>query len=272
MRLREVLLTLGFLVAYGLPAFSSGMSVGQIISTFSLGASEYEEPTCVYRDNDYVYAVFNCRGIWQLRTFSPAGAYIREINSWSYLAEADHSTYGAGYYTAVYQYGSEAKVVDLTLNTCSAVASWVPATLPYGFAYIPGSSYKYVSDGARVSRYTVGGSLLSSFNIPTDACSISATSSFAGYSGEYIVVPKRERAPYSQAFVYTPVGSLVGSFYIPFGSTLGAVCGPGYPSTYGTTLWCAQYVYPHGFIYQLYLGNGVGVEPASLGRVKAAYR
>jgi len=94
---------------------------------------------------------------------------------------------------------------------------------------------------------------------------------WAGVDNEYVITQYGN----SSFAVYTPGGSLVTIF--PNGSpgVYGIAVDPGYPSSYGPTLWGIDYY--SGYCYQIDLGNGDGtdqtnVTPASLGKVKALFR
>jgi hypothetical protein len=122
-----------------------------------------------------------------------------------------------------------------------------------------------------VYRYPTAGSLVGSFPIPGPYIGgIAATTKYKGRSGEYIVAAVWAYDT-DAVLVYNAGGSVVGTFDAP-GTTYGCVCGPGYPSSAGTTYWCNLYTGPTRWAYQLSLGNGVAVEPVSVGKVKALFR
>ncbi|HUU57512.1 MAG TPA: hypothetical protein VMW93_09230, partial [bacterium] len=79
------------------------------------------------------------------------------------------------------------------------------------------------------------------------------------------------------AHVYTGSGSHLRSFRLWSSSeNFAALCGPGYPAACGDTYWCLQVHEPGAYqmerIFQISLGNGVAVAPASVGRIKTLYR
>ncbi len=188
----------------------------------------------------------------------------------AHAGDADHSVLGEGY-AATIAGTTPRPVRDFSLGTGSVANSWQPFDHVRGYAYIPGGSYKYVGHNGYVYRYTVGGSLVSSFSGDGE---LAATDKYSALAGEYILTVKGRRTT-----VYTSDGSRVASFGITPSNILynnGAVCGPGYPEYYGNTLWCLfvcdnQYS-SDAYAYQIYLGNGVAVEPTSLGKIKALYR
>ncbi len=251
---------------------------GSVISSFDArpGYRMFVQGIC--RDADYVYAVvgdYTNNKIIRLFMYTPSGSFVREEGiipgPYPIYGDADHSVLGVGYFAIVY---GESAVRDIDLATGSLVSSWSPRADILGYGYIPNGAYKYVqAKGGGVYRYAAGGSLVGSFAAPGGR-SIAVTDKFSGSSGEYVVVA------YDYALViFTKAGSRVRSFPVkpaPRALLSGAVCGPGYPRECGTTLWCHYWegggVWTNHFVYQLSLGNGVAVAPASVGKVKALFR
>jgi hypothetical protein len=249
---------------------SAFAGVGSVISSFRLD-SEFHSG--IYRDRDYVYAVYyryNAPVICILK-YTPAGSWVGIVcylNRGGY-AEADHSPLGEGYFSLT-ESGTPDVIHDRELGGGSIVGSWVPGSDIKGFAYIPGGRYKYVTDGWRVWRFTVSGSLASSFY--TNCVTLAATDVFRGKRGEYVIA-----AGHKVITVYNGAGSLERTFGAPpYMTNSGAVCGPGYPEDCGTTCWCIYDRYPQPYnepyVYQISLGNGVAVAPASVGKIKAMLR
>jgi hypothetical protein len=251
-------------------AAAAHAGVGSVLSSFSL-LNEFHSG--IYRDRDYVYAVYyryNAPVIFLLK-YTPAGSYVGTLcylNRGGY-PDADHSALGDGYFSLIAS-GTTDFVHDRETGGGSIVGSWCPGADIKGFAYIPGSGYKYVTDGWCVWRYTVSGSLISSFY--TNCVSLAATDLFRGKSGEWVIA-----AGHEVITIYNSAGSLKRTFSPPRDMTnSGAACGPGYPDDCGTTLWCIYDRYPQPYnepyVYQISLGNGVAVTPASVGKVKALFR
>jgi len=251
--------------------------LGSIISSFRIG-SLWGYYYCISRDNSYVYVIMDYQegGGSPLKAYTPDGEFAFSSGVGSpFHFEADHSVLGDGYLAVVHWYQTM-RIYDYVARTGSVVGSWAPLEKMYSYAFIPGGRYKYVVSGEYaqdyyVYRFTKEGSLVSSFSTGLGIGGLAATDKFAGRDGEYLVVAKRW-----YRYVYTTSGSLIASFnhYQSDTTNHGCVCGPGYPADYGTTLWYLQSVrYENdAYVFQAYLGNGVAVAPASVGKIKALYR
>ncbi len=232
----------------------------------------------IYRDADYVYAVvgdYTNNRINYLYRYTPSGSFVENVRvlpgPYSVYGDADHSTLGTGYFAVIY---GDNSVRDISMATGSLVSSWSPRADILGYGYIPNGAYKYLlAEGGGVYRYAATGSFVGSF-AAAGGRSIAVTDRFLGSGGEYVVV-----AHDYVLVIYTASGSRVRSFPVkpaPRALLSGAMCGPGYPGECGVTLWCHYWegggVWTNHFVYQLSLGNGISVEPASVGKVKALYR
>ena len=250
--------------------------VGSIISSFHLGGL-WGLYYCISRDNSYVYVIrdYQVGGGSTLFAFMPNGKFAFSSGVGPFNSEADHSVLGDGYMAVVHWYQGT-RIYDYAASTGSVVGSWAPLEKMSAYAFIPGGRYKYVITrdypySGYLCRFTTEGSLAGSFSVGPEAGALAATDTFAGRSGEYLIVAKG-----SLMTVYSASGSVVAS-YVHFQSPTsnhGCVCGPGYPAEYGTTLWYVQSVWYEydAYVFQAYLGNGVGVAPASVGKVKALFR
>jgi len=233
----------------------------------------------IYRDASYVYAVVGDYTVNFNRfyRYTPSGSLVGSgggvAGPYCSYGDADHSTLGAGYFAAIYGKNS---VRDINIATGSVVSSWSPLADMYGYAYVPGGTHKYVLvKGGTVYRFTVAGSLVSSFGVGWGK-SLAASARFAGRAGEFVIVAA-DRA----ANVYSGDGSLIRTFVVPEAPYLclkhdTAVCGVGYPGECNTTLWAHLTdrlpPWDRDFVYQISLGNGVAVAPTSIGKIKALYR
>ncbi|MEE9457532.1 MAG: hypothetical protein V3W11_10330 [bacterium] len=230
----------------------------------------------IYRDSSYVYAVVGdyTKNHNMLNKYTVSGSLVGGTGlagPYCSYGDADHSTLGSGYFAAIY---GKSSVRDINLATGSLVSSWSPLADMYGYAYIPGGAYKYVlAEGRTVYRFTVTGSLVSSFAVGWGK-SLAASDRFAGRSGEFVIV-----AADGAVKVYSGGGSLVRTFAVsrpPYFRHDTAVCGPGYPAECNTTLWAhltdRMPPWDRDCVYQVSLGNGVAVAPASVGRIKALFR
>jgi hypothetical protein len=244
---------------------------GSVISSFRALSGDY--PMGAYRDADYVY-VINTSSMWAYAMiYTPTGSYVRGIDflllRWM-PEDPDHSYLGPSYITLAVEAG-----VQTFPKTGGVYVRWDHRELKetLGYAHLPRSPYYYVGvtpykDEYIIYRFSTGGSLISSF-IPEFGGKLAATDRFAGSPGEYLI------ASGSPCGVYEPAGSLVATFNHEAGRSLyGGTAGPGYPASWGTTLWVLSPWPLPGEVYQIDLGNGnpSAITPASLGKVKALFR
>jgi hypothetical protein len=176
---------------------------------------------------------------------------------------------GEGYFSLTAS-GTPDVIHDRETGGGSIVGSWCPGVDVKGFAYIPGGSYKYVTDGRYVWRCTTSGRLVSSFS--ANCVSLAAADVLCGRRGEYVVA-----AGHKVITIFNSNGSSLRTFAVPrYMTNSGAVCGPGYPEDCGTTCWCIYDGYPQPYnqpyVYQISLGNGVAVAPTSMGKIKTLFR
>ncbi len=235
-------------------------AVGDVISSFP-----WPSARDAYRDGSYVYCVV---GTNTLRRYTVGGSLVGTValSGLTAAADADHCVAGAGRMTVL---GGGNRIFEYRTSNGSLIRSYAAPPSTTGFAYFPGSAYYFVHSGADVRRYTKAGSLVSSFTVSYSAGPIAATSRFRNRAGNYVVVGSRLSF---YAMVYTGTGSLVTSFVLP-AVTYGCICGPGAPSTHGTTYWCNLRRGTDFYAYQIDLGNtNVAVAPTSLGRLRALYR
>jgi hypothetical protein len=250
--------------------------LGSVISSFRAG-DRWQRDYCISRDNSYVYVIKDYQegGGSPLIAYTPDGKFAFSSKVAAHHFEADHSVLGDGYMAAIHWYGGF-DIYDYSVYSGSIVGSWAPLEKMYAYAFIPGGRYKYVLSGEYAQDYyiyqfTTEGSLVCSFSTGLESGALAATDTFAGRDGEYLIVAK-----HWNRYVYSTSGSLIASFehYQSGRSNYGCVCGPGYPANYGTTLWYIQSTsHPYdAYVFQAYLGNGVPVVPASVGKVKALFR
>jgi hypothetical protein len=250
-------------------AAAAWAGVGDVLSSFSWSGSMRG----IYRDGAYVYGVHQYTyEPAELFIFTPSGSMLpssARLPGLNAAGDADHSSLGADYVAVM---DGTTLLREYVITTGSFVRSTAASGMT-GYAYIPGSGYMYFANGTRVYRYTTAGSLVGSFPIPGGYIGgIAATAKYGGLSGEYVVVAVWAwRHDTDEVFVYNSNGSVAGTFSVP-GTTYGCVCGPGYPSSANATFWCNLYTGVTRWAYQISLGNGVAVEPTSLGKVKALFR
>lgn len=255
--------------ALPVPAFPS---LGSVISSFWIADNYHSYAHGVARDGTYVYYVtVEMSPAFRLYYRYPGGGggmvFIGKFPAGH--GDADRSVLGPGYFADIYRVGEVQTITDFDVATGSAVASWAPfEDNMRGYAYSPALGRKYVGHDSRVYRYDTGGNLLSSFVIGMNMNGLAVTEEFSGYNGEYIIV-----AAGIDSYVLNAQGAIVGSFSYPRGVITACACGPGYPSEYGTTLWCVVDTYMQAvYLSQVSLHNATAIAPASVGKIKALYR
>jgi hypothetical protein len=243
---------------------------GSVISSFSVYG---DFPTGVYRDGDYVY-MFDSAPFHTAAKYTPAGSLVEWIpfsTRGRVFEDPDHSYLGTPYMSVAVESG-----VVTYPKTGGPPARWDHLDLieTVGYAHRPGSPYYFIAvwpgdSDIYVCRFNTAGSLVSSFE-PYYGIKLAATDRFAGVSGDYLITYGGVTCAVREAG-----GSLVATFgqeaaYLLYGGT----AGPGYPASYGTTLWVLRSPAQNDMVYQIDLGNGTAsaVAPASLGRVKALFR
>jgi len=242
-----------------LSASPAAAAVGDVISSFAWSGARN-----VYRDAGYVYCV---AGVNTFRTYTVGGSLVRTVSlsGLTDAGDADHSPAGTGYFAVIER---SSVIYEYAVSSGSFVRSIAAGPGTLGGGYFPGSAYVYVHINPFVLRLTTAGSLVGSFVVSYSAGPLAATNRFDGRAGDYVIVGARTSG---NTMVYTGAGSVVTTFNVP-GTTYGCVCGPGYPSTRGTTYWCNIGVGSSRYAYQVDLGNATAVAPASVGKVKALYR
>jgi hypothetical protein len=268
----------GILVIAGALAFAAAVAFaepGSLISSFLTGNTG-NMPFGAYRDENYVYVFYydNPVSHYALK-YTPAGEYVGITTLWHfrYLPEdPDHSILGSSYFTVAAERG----IVTYAKEGGTSVR-WDHRDLieTLGYAYNPGSPYYFVAvwpdaGDIIVYRFNTGGSLVSTFATDYGA-KLAAPDRFAGMGGDYLITYGG-----SVCAVYEPAGSLITTFNHNAGYGIyGGTAGPGYPASYGTTLWALLVKGTTGnVVCQIDLGNGSpsAVAPASLGKVKALFR
>lgn len=255
---RKVFVLVGVVIASCIAAPAFG-GVGSVISSFP-----WSEARNIYRDANYVYSV---AGANTLRRYTVGGSLLGTVtlSGLTTPGDADHSPSGPGYFAVIER---SSVIYEYVVSSGSFVRSIAAGPGTLGGGYFPGSTYVYIHMSPHVYRFTTAGSLVSSFLVSYSAGPLAATNRFNDVAGDYVVVGSRVSL---YATVYTGSGSRVTSFVLP-AVTYGCVCGPGAPSSRGTTYWCNLRMGVERFAYQIDLGNATAVAPASVGRIKALYR
>lgn len=249
---------------------------GSVISSFKV-AETGDLPFGAYRDDNYVYVIHMAPVFHYATTYTPTGSYVGMSTYWNcrFVPEdPDHSFLGTSYITLAVERG-----LVTYLKGGGNPVRWDHSDLieTLGYAYRPGSPYYFVGVAPEsrdsdyvIYRFNTAGSLIGSFE-PYYGAKLAVADRFAGAPGEYLIT-----FAYSPRTcgVYDPTGSLIATFNNEAGSLYGGTAGPGYPASYGTTLWAlAMQGHRDNVVYQIDLGNWTeAVEPASVGKVKALFR
>jgi hypothetical protein len=133
---------------------------------------------------------------------------------------------------------------------------------------VGGHVFDYVYLATRegvVFRYTSGGSLMGSFATGIEPGDLTGSGGYGSEWGDYIQLSPRGSAGPIYSY-HAHNGSLVGTFNLPGVRN----CGASTPAKCG--YWCIREGIGAFWIYEVYLGSGMPVEPASLGRVKALFK
>jgi len=127
------------------------------------------------------------------------------------------------------------------------------------------ADYVYLATrGGLIRRYSSGGSFLNSFNTGIDVRDLAASGGYYQWWGNFVqVAPRGLPGP---IYSYRSTGSLEGSFALPGTGNLGA---EGISDSF---YWCLRRVDTRLWVYYVFLGGGMPVKPASLGKVKALYK
>jgi hypothetical protein len=270
---RLFLYAAALVLAGAVPALGS---LGSVISSFKVADNWYTYADAVSRDGTYVYYITHD---YQTPAFClnyryPGGGGTGGVFIGYFPAshgDADSSVLGSGYIADIYREGSGPQTItDFDITTGSAVGSWAPLSSMQGYAYDAALGIRYVGSSHYVFRYNGRGSLLNSFSVPVNISGVAATREFAGRPGEYVIVTGGD-----YWYAFTGQGVEVARVPVPWsnGGIGESACGPGYPSEYGTTLWCLGIIGLYDtYVFQFSLHNATAVVPASVGKVKALFR
>jgi len=167
---------------------------------------------------------------------------------------------GAAYDGTNYWGSSYLMAAVYELSSTGSVISTFPNLYTYGLTW--DGQYLWTADcassGQMIRRHTTAGSVVSSFNVPsqiTFACDL-------GWDGAYLWCPDM------RGYIYrlTTAGSIAASFAPPAGRSAGCTFDGAY-----LRLSCYPTSGPWN-IYTIDIGPAPAVAPASFGQVKALYR
>lgn len=256
--------------------------VGSVISSFQISTTSPPYALGIYRDASYVYGVMYSTGTDYLRSFTTAGSVVGSVvlTGATTPRGAAHSHLGSGY-VAICD-ATTKRLNNYAVKTGSQVTSFsYVAVGDQGEPFYNGTEYyicrAYSSNSKQWYRFTTTGSLAgvwTASGYPFTYCRAAAFTKQAAKT-TYMIASEAAN-PNRHAIISMPHGDLIRSWsgtltYI----SNGGICGPGAPTTFGTTYWVNTYI-PTAlalWAFQWDLGKtGVAVTPTSLGKVKSLYR
>lgn len=274
--------------ATGMPPASHD-ALGSVISSFYVSGTS--APVCLgaARDATYVYAIlYSAAGSAVLRTYTPAGSQVGSVTitvpSSGTSRDADISHLGANYLSLTSITSGTAGVLSQVIKSTGSIASSFSVTGPGTYAgdvtYIPSVSYYLIGalySGTSTNVYTTSGSSAGSWSISAAGMSycggLAYATKFNNVTGSYVIVsPWTAGLPH--ATLNYPAGTAVNTSWgaVSGANTNGSCVGAGSAST-EEFFWANQVLNSSSmYMYQIDLGNGVGIAPASLGKVKSLYR
>ncbi len=256
-----------------MPLVAAGLaqaSVGSLISSFKLSGSGPPLATGIYRDWTYVYGILQATGTNYLRSYTANGSVVgsRTLARANQPRDADHSALGGGYFDT-FDLGTK-MLLTYTNGGDFVKARPLPSDTT-AYAYIPGSKTYFIAREEMIFRYTLDDVLVNKFYVGGTIGGLAATPACEGHNGQYVIVGREGAGGYT--YVYTGGGSLVDSFVVPGSGTHGSVVGRADPTKFARAYWCNQNIAGERWAYQVDVGGtGIGVAPASIGKIKTLYR
>ena len=237
-----------------------------IISSFRLTGATPPDPRGIHLYGTSAFVISHTApNVNYLYEFSRQGSFISSMRlvSANVIAETDRlpDTYPRYYFSAVDTGTRDVKIYN---TTGSLVGTFMAAqdAVAIGVDY-----YVYLATPAgTIRRYSPQGNFLGSFTTGIDVRDLAASGGYGIEWGSFVqVAPRGLPGP---IYCYRDLGytaSLAGSFALPGSRSLGAVA-------FHTQYYCLRRVNTRLWIYEVYLGRGMPVEPASLGKVKALFK
>ncbi len=264
-RRASVALAAAVAVIFVAAAFSQPPS---IISSFRLTGAAPPNPRGIYIYGNSAFVIsYTAPGVNFLYEF-PQGSFISSVRlaGANVIAETDRPPegYPGGCFSAVDTGTRDVKIY----TTAGSLVGTFMATPADAVAIGVGghvTDYVYLATrGGVVLRYSPRGSFLSSFNTGINVRDLAASGGYAIYWGYFVqLAPRGLPGPIYSYRGYG--GSLVGTFWLPGTRSLGALGAHTY-------YYCLRRVNTRLWVYRVYLGRGMPVEPASLGKVKALFK
>ncbi len=243
----------------------------EIVSSFRLSGAAPPNPRGIHFYSNSAFVIsYTAPGVNYLYEFSRQGSFISSVRlpGANVIAETDRlpDTYPRYYFSAV---DTGARDVKIYHTTGSLVGTFMAAPADAVAIGVGGHVVDYVYLATRsglIRRYSPQGSFLGSFTTGIDVRDLAASSGYYQRWGNFVqVAPRGLPGPIYSYWGWGYTGSLAGSFDLPGTRSLGAVA-------FGTYYYSLRRVNTRLWVYQVFLGSGMPVEPASLGRIKALYK
>ena len=239
-----------------------------IINSFPLTGAAPPGPCGIHYERNSVFVIsYTAPGENYLYEYSLQGSFVSSLRlpGANVIAETDRlpETYPAYHFSAVDTGTRNVKIY----NTAGSLVGTFMAAADAVAIGVGGREADYVylaTRGGLIRRYSSGGSFLNSFNTGIDVRDLAASGGYYYWWGNFVqVAPRGQPGP---IYCFGSTGSLVGTFALPGTANLGA---EGLDDSF---YWCLRRVNTRLWAYYVYLGSGMPVEPASLGRVKALFK
>jgi hypothetical protein len=240
-----------------------------IISSFRLTGATPPGPRGIHLYGTSIFVIsYNRPNENYLYQYSWQGSFISSfiLPGARALGDADRlpGTYPSYYFAVVDTGANDVKIYTTAASLVGTFFPPPPGTVAIGVGGHVVDLVYYADAGGVIYLYSPQGSFIRSFATGVATGDLTASGGYA-YRWGYFVQLSPRGAP-GPIYSYTEGGSLFGSFILPGTRNCGAMVLQ--PSNY----YCIRQVSTELWIYSVYLGTGMPVEPASLGKVKALYK
>jgi hypothetical protein len=245
----------------------------KVTSSFPLPAVPPTQARGVYYPYEYPYDTIyvishESPGVNYLHKFVSNGSHVSSylLREASVLGDADRAPdgYSSSYFSVVDVGTNDVKIYNVE---GSFVGTLFPAPADTVAVGIGGHSCNYMylgTAGGIIYRYWGRGTLAGSFSTGIEINDLAGSGAYAYEWGSHVLLgPKR---PSKIVYAYEYTGRHAGGFELPGTRNCGAMA-------YNYTMyWCLREGTDGLWAYQVFLGRGMPVEPASLGKVKALFK
>jgi len=245
----------------------------KVVGSFPLPGVAPAQARGVYYPYEYPYDIIyvishESPGVNYLHKFVSKGSHVSSflLRGASVVGDADRAPdeYSSSYFSVVDVGTNDVKIYNVEGSLVGTLFPGPPETVAVG---IGGHSRNYIylgTAGGVIYRYWGQGVFVASFSTGIEIYDLAGSGAYASQWGNHVLLgPKR---PSKLIYAYKYNGWLAGGFELPGTRNCGAM---GYDYT---MYWCLREDADGLWAYHVYLGQGMPVEPASLGRIKALYK